>query len=165
MSRHREFVWNLAHQSLAEAMNASSATVPATQDEFELAGLTATASKLVQRPGWRRARCSFECRLSQLVRLTDSKGVDTDTWLVLGEVVAIHISHALLRDGVYDTARRSPFCAVVARPTTSACIRIQNSRCGDRSNCLVERAHSPIGVHSICQFLGFAGTSGPRWGD
>jgi flavin reductase (DIM6/NTAB) family NADH-FMN oxidoreductase RutF len=103
-----EFVWNLATHPLAEAMNASSATVPATQDEFELAGLTATASKLVQAPRVAESPVSFECRLSQLVRLTDSKGVDTDTWLVLGEVVAIHISHALLRDGVYDTAAAEP---------------------------------------------------------
>jgi flavin reductase (DIM6/NTAB) family NADH-FMN oxidoreductase RutF len=51
---------------------------------------------------------SFECRLSQLVRLTDSHGVDTDTWLTLGEVVAVHISHALLRDGLYDTAAAEP---------------------------------------------------------
>jgi flavin reductase (DIM6/NTAB) family NADH-FMN oxidoreductase RutF len=103
-----EFVWNLATHPLAEAMNASSATVPATQDEFELARLTATASKLVQAPRVAESPVSFECRLSQLVRLTDSKGVDTDTWLVLGEVVTIHISHALLRDGIYDTAAAQP---------------------------------------------------------
>jgi flavin reductase (DIM6/NTAB) family NADH-FMN oxidoreductase RutF len=27
-----------------------------------------------------------------------------DAWLVLGEVVAVHIDKALLRDGIYDTA-------------------------------------------------------------
>ena len=47
-------------------------------------------------------------RLSQLVRLTDSKGVDTDTWLVLGEVVFIHIHRDLIRDGLYDTAAAAP---------------------------------------------------------
>ncbi|HQU88801.1 MAG TPA: flavin reductase family protein, partial [Denitromonas sp.] len=26
------------------------------------------------------------------------------TWLVLGEVVAVHIDRALLKDGIYDTA-------------------------------------------------------------
>ena len=103
-----EFVWNLATRSLAEAMNASSATVPATQDEFELARLTATPSKLVRAPRVAESPVSFECRLSQLVRLTDSQGVNTDTWLVLGEVVAVHISHSLLRDGLYDTAAAEP---------------------------------------------------------
>jgi flavin reductase (DIM6/NTAB) family NADH-FMN oxidoreductase RutF len=103
-----EFVWNLVTRSLAEAMNASSATVPAAQDEFELARLTATPSKLVRPPRVAESPVSFECRLSQLVRLTDSHGVDTDTWLTLGEVVAVHISHALLRDGLYDTAAAEP---------------------------------------------------------
>ena len=103
-----EFVWNLVTRSLAEAMNASSATVPAAQDEFELAGLTASPAKLVRPPRVAESPVSFECRLSQLVRLTDSHGVDTDTWLTLGEVVAVHISHALLRDGIYDTAAAEP---------------------------------------------------------
>ena len=103
-----EFVWNLVTRPLAEAMNASSATVPAAQDEFELARLTAVPSRLVQAPRVAESPVCFECRLSQLVRLTDSRGGDTDTWLVLGEAVAIHISHALLRDGVYDTAAAEP---------------------------------------------------------
>jgi flavin reductase (DIM6/NTAB) family NADH-FMN oxidoreductase RutF len=103
-----EFVWNLVTRSLAEAMNASSATVPAAQDEFELAKLTASPAKLVRPPRVAESPVSFECRLSQLVRLTDSHGVDTDTWLTLGEVVAVHISHALLRDGLYDTAAAEP---------------------------------------------------------
>jgi flavin reductase (DIM6/NTAB) family NADH-FMN oxidoreductase RutF len=103
-----EFVWNLVTRSLAEAMNASSATIPAAQDEFELARLTAIPSKLVRPPRVAESPVSFECRLSQLVRLTDSHGVDTDTWLALGEVVAVHISHALLRDGLYDTAAAEP---------------------------------------------------------
>ena len=33
-----------------------------------------------------------------------SDGVQVPTWLVLGEVVAVHIDTALLKDGVYDTA-------------------------------------------------------------
>ena len=103
-----EFVWNLVTRSLAEAMNASSAAVPAAQDEFELARLTASPAKLVRPPRVAESPESFECRLSQLVRLTDSHGVDTDTWLTLGEVVAVHISHALLRDGLYDTAAAEP---------------------------------------------------------
>jgi flavin reductase (DIM6/NTAB) family NADH-FMN oxidoreductase RutF len=35
------------------------------------------------------------------------EGIDkqaVDTWLVLGEVVGIHIDKSLLKDGVYDTA-------------------------------------------------------------
>ena len=103
-----EFVWNLVTGPLAEAMNATSAAVAATQDEFELAKLTATPSRLIKAPRVAESPVSFECRLSQLLRLTDAKGTDTDTWLTLGEVVAVHIHHDLIRDGVYDTTAASP---------------------------------------------------------
>jgi flavin reductase (DIM6/NTAB) family NADH-FMN oxidoreductase RutF len=79
-----EFVWNLVTGQLAEAMNATSAAVPATRDEFELAQLTPAPAKLVRAPRVAESPVSFECRLSQLLRLTDSKGLDTDSWLVLG---------------------------------------------------------------------------------
>ena len=53
-----EFTWNLVTGDLAEAMNASCASVPYEVDEFELAGLTAAPSRLPHRaggPGWRKA--------------------------------------------------------------------------------------------------------------
>jgi hypothetical protein len=31
-----------------------------------------------------------------------------DTWLVLGEVVAVHIDESLLEDGIYQTAKAQP---------------------------------------------------------
>ncbi len=103
-----EFVWNLVTVPLAEAMNATSAMVPAAQDEFALAKLTAAPAKLLKAPRVAESPVSFECRLSQLIRLTDSQGVESDTWLTLGEVVAIHIRQDLIRDGVYDTAAAAP---------------------------------------------------------
>ena len=89
-------------------MNATSAMVPAAQDEFALAKLTAAPAKLLKAPRVAESPVSFECRLSQLIRLTDSQGVESDTWLTLGEVVAIHIRQDLIRDGVYDTAAAAP---------------------------------------------------------
>jgi flavin reductase (DIM6/NTAB) family NADH-FMN oxidoreductase RutF len=103
-----EFVWNLVTGTLAEAMNATSAAVPAEQDEFALAQLTPAPSRVVRPPRVAESPVSFECRKSQLLRLTDSQGADTDAWLMLGEVVAIHIRHDLIRDGIYDTAAAEP---------------------------------------------------------
>ena len=103
-----EFAWNLVTGPLAHAMNATSAAVPAARDEFELAGLTPAPSRLIRAPRVAESPVSFECRMSQLLRLTDSKGVDTDAWLVLGEVVAVHIHRDLIRDGLYDTAAAAP---------------------------------------------------------
>jgi flavin reductase (DIM6/NTAB) family NADH-FMN oxidoreductase RutF len=85
-------------------MNRSSAQVPAEVNEFELAGLTATASRLVKPPRVAESRVSFECRCTQIVQLQGSDGEKVSTWLVLGEVVAVHIAHAVLKDGVYNTA-------------------------------------------------------------
>src|SRR5476649_1750399 len=45
-----EFVWNLVTRPLAEAMNASCAPAPPQVDEFQLAGLTPVASRVVKVP-------------------------------------------------------------------------------------------------------------------
>jgi flavin reductase (DIM6/NTAB) family NADH-FMN oxidoreductase RutF len=101
-----EFTWNLVSRPQAEAMNATSAT--ADVDEFELAGLVGAPSVEVAPERVAGAPVSFECVLTQLVRLTDRHGGDVDAWLTLGEVVAVHIDDALVADGVYDTAAAQP---------------------------------------------------------
>lgn len=99
-----EFVWNLATRSLAEAMNASCAAVPPEVDEFALAGLNARDSRIVAAPRVAESPVAFECKVSQIVQLQGANGDQVPSWLVLGEVVGIHIDQALLKDGIYDTA-------------------------------------------------------------
>ena len=99
-----EFVWNLATRPLAEAMNASCAAVPPEVDEFALAGLTAVPSRLVGAPRVAESPVSFECKVTQVIQLQGANGDAVATWLVLGEVVGVHIANASLRDGIYDTA-------------------------------------------------------------
>jgi flavin reductase (DIM6/NTAB) family NADH-FMN oxidoreductase RutF len=103
-----QFVWNLATRPLAHAVNISSATVAEDVDEFVLAGLTPTASARVTPPRVAESPVAFECRLTQLIRLTDTEGAPIDAWLTLGEVVMVHIDQALLVDGVYDTVAAEP---------------------------------------------------------
>jgi flavin reductase (DIM6/NTAB) family NADH-FMN oxidoreductase RutF len=102
------FVWHLATRELADAMNASAASVPATVDEFELAALEKAPSRVVHVPRVAAARVAFECVKTQIVRLQSKEGAALDTWLVLGEVVGVHIDEALIEDGVYITARARP---------------------------------------------------------
>jgi flavin reductase (DIM6/NTAB) family NADH-FMN oxidoreductase RutF len=99
-----EFVWNLATRPLAEAMNATCAAVPPEVDEFALAGLTPAASRLVAPPRVAESPVAFECKVTQIVQLQRTDGETVPTWLVLGEVVGVHIANASLRDGIYDTA-------------------------------------------------------------
>ena len=99
-----EFVWNLTTRALAEAMNQSCAAVGPEVSEFALAGLTPLASTVVAPPRVAESPVTFECKRTQTLRLQGADGAQVDTWLVLGEVVAVHIDKALLKDGVYDTA-------------------------------------------------------------
>lgn len=99
-----EFVWNLATRPLAEAMNLSCTAAAPEVDEFALAGLDAAPSRLVKAPRVAESPVSFECRVTQIIQLQGVSGETVPTWLVLGEVVGVHIAQASLKDGIYDTA-------------------------------------------------------------
>lgn len=103
-----EFVWNLATRPLAEQMNQTCASVAPEVDEFVLAGLTPVASRIVQAPRVAESPVAFECRVTQIVQLQGADGVPVETWLTLGEVVAVHIAKRLLQGGLYDTAGAQP---------------------------------------------------------
>ncbi|OHV08931.1 flavin reductase family protein [Kushneria phosphatilytica] len=103
-----EFCWNLATRELAEAMNASSASVDAMTDEFALAGLTPAPSRVISVPRVAETPVSFECRLCHILRLDSADGTPTNNWLIIGEVVGVHIAQDMLVDGIYDTARAEP---------------------------------------------------------
>jgi flavin reductase (DIM6/NTAB) family NADH-FMN oxidoreductase RutF len=103
-----EFAWNLATRPLAEAMNISCTAVGPEVDEFVLAGLTPVASRIISVPRVAESPVSFECRLTQIIQLRDAQGGEIDSYLVLGEVVGVHIARHLLVEGIYDTASAQP---------------------------------------------------------
>jgi flavin reductase (DIM6/NTAB) family NADH-FMN oxidoreductase RutF len=103
-----EFCWNLVTLELAAAMNQTSAAVPEEINEFELAGLSAKASKIISVPHVKQSPVAFECKLTQILQLSGVDGTKVDTWMVFGEVVGVHIAKHLLVDGVYDTAAAKP---------------------------------------------------------
>lgn len=103
-----EFCWNLVTRPLAEAMNATSAMVAPDVDEFALGGLATKPCALVRPPRVAGSPVTFECRVSQIVQLHGAAGEPVSSWLVLGEVVAVHIARHLIVDGVYRTADAQP---------------------------------------------------------
>ena len=103
-----EFVWNLATMDLAKQMNATAAHVARDVSEFAIAGLTAVPCKLVNAPRVAESPVSFECKLSQIIQLQGANGEKAQAWLTLGEVVAVHIDKAMIKDGVYQTALAHP---------------------------------------------------------
>ena len=98
-----EFGWNLTTRTLAEAMNATCAHVPYGVDEFALGGVTPRAGRLIEAPLVAESPVNFECKVTDIIQLHSHTGVMAQGWLVLGEVVAVHLDPAYLRDGVFDT--------------------------------------------------------------
>ncbi|SDS57936.1 NADH-FMN oxidoreductase RutF, flavin reductase (DIM6/NTAB) family [Halopseudomonas xinjiangensis] len=103
-----EFAWNLVTRELAEAMNETCASVGPEVNEFELGGLTPAPSSVIKPPRVKEARVSFECKATQIVQLQRADRQPVPTWMVFGEVVAVHIDRTLLKDGIYDTAAANP---------------------------------------------------------
>ncbi len=98
-----EFVWNLVTRQLGAAMNETSANLPYGEDEFNRAGLETAQSCLVKPPRVAASPVNFECKVADIVQLKGYKGDPAQVWLVLGEVVGVHIAPELLKDGVFDT--------------------------------------------------------------
>lgn len=103
-----EFVWNLATRALAMQMNQTSASVAPEISEFDLAGLTPIPATRVAAPRVAESPVAMECKVTQIVQLTDHQGGPMPNWVVFGEVVAVHIAKCLLVNGVYDTAAAHP---------------------------------------------------------
>lgn len=104
-----EFVCSLATYELREHMNLSSASVPYGVDEFPIAGLTATASKLVKPPRVKESPAALECRHWKTIQLPAAEpGGKLGNLLVIGRVVGIHIADSALKNGLVDTAAVQP---------------------------------------------------------
>ena len=84
IARTGEFVVNLVHAGLADAMNTCAIDFPAGVSELAAAQLTPAASVRVAAPRLGEARVSLECRLHSIVEIGNNK-------IVLGEVVFLHI--------------------------------------------------------------------------
>src|SRR4051794_32620253 len=103
-----EFVANLATRPLAEAVNLSSIAVAPGVDELAMAGLTAAPCRLVAAPRVAESPAALECRLIGVIPIPDLDGNETNNFLVLGQVVGVHLDPACLKDGLFDiTAART----------------------------------------------------------
>lgn len=90
-----EFVVNVVTERVAERMDQTSASLPADESEFAYAGLDRGECVHVSAPRVEDAAANLECRLHDSFEVFDSI-------LVVGEVVYVHLSDDLLRDGEID---------------------------------------------------------------
>ncbi len=101
--RNREFVVNIANQSLLHPLHASSAEYPPGHSEVEALGLQTCESAAVKTPRLAAAPAALECRLHSTIELGD----EADR-IVIGRVVMFQVSDHLLRNGKIDTAELDP---------------------------------------------------------
>ncbi len=104
-----EFVWNLATWDLRHEMNATSASLPRGESEFEHAGLEMAPSRFVAPPRVAATPCAMECRVVHTVALQTVDGDDAGQFLTVGQVVGVHLDERFVRaDGIVDTAAIQP---------------------------------------------------------
>lgn len=105
-----EFVYNLATRALAEQVNATSTEVASEISEFDLVGLTRRSSFRVAPPAVAESPVAMECKVIEVKQLRDVHGTALDTWMVMAEVVQVHIDRRMLVGpaGTYETTAAGP---------------------------------------------------------
>ncbi|MBU0582855.1 MAG: flavin reductase family protein [Alphaproteobacteria bacterium] len=100
-----EFVANLVGRDLAEKMNRTAVDSPRGVSEFTYAGLTEAPSRLVAPPRVAEAPAALECKVTEVLRPKALDGSDSGSFVVVGEVVGVHIDDAFLTDGLFDAVK------------------------------------------------------------
>nr|WP_154335604.1 flavin reductase family protein [Paracoccus sp. S-4012] len=91
------FCVNIAPADMKDAMNASSAFLPAGASEFERCGIEAAECETIDCPRVARAAASIECRATRVMPLAGESN-----WLVVGVATGIHIRDDCLVEGRFD---------------------------------------------------------------
>ena len=100
-----EFVINIVSHGFSEEMNVTSADVSPDVDEFELANLTPIESDLVAPPRLKEAKISMECRLLQIVEISQKL---LGGAFVIGEVVRFHVCNDIISNYKIDPDKLKP---------------------------------------------------------
>ena len=97
------FAVNVVEYAMKDVMNTTSGPWPKETDEFEKAGIKRAPCEVIACSRVAEAPASLECRLTEIVRL---KGANN--YLVLGEVVGVHLREDCVKDGMFDILTYQP---------------------------------------------------------
>lgn len=103
----KEFVVHIVDESLAVAMNMTAAHMPPEESELELAGLSQVESDKVKVPGIKEAKVRMECKVKQIIPITDDRDRPTSD-LILGRVVCLQCDEELYEDGMMNVSALKP---------------------------------------------------------
>lgn len=97
------FCVNIVEYAMRDAMNATSAALPADTDEFAEAGIDKAECASIDCARVAAAPANLECRLTQIVRLPGAAN-----FVVFGQVTGVHMRDDCLVDGRFDVTTFQP---------------------------------------------------------
>ncbi len=97
------FCVNVVEYAMRDAMNATSAALPAGTDEFTHAGIARAPCETIACARVANGPAALECRLIQIVQLPGAAN-----FAVFGEVTGVHLRDDCLVDGRFDVTRFTP---------------------------------------------------------
>jgi flavin reductase (DIM6/NTAB) family NADH-FMN oxidoreductase RutF len=102
------FTTSMVGRDLAEKMNLTSAPVPYGDNEFDLAGLTMMQGRLVDAPYVGEAHAALECKVIDILEPKGLDGTPSGSFLVIGQVLGIHIDEKAIAEGRLDMKAVAP---------------------------------------------------------
>jgi len=97
------FCVNIVEYAMKDVMNRTSGPWPKEVDEFELAEIARTECETIACSRVAAAPASLECRLTDIVTLRGEAN-----YLVLGEVIGVHMRDDCIKDGRFDVLTFHP---------------------------------------------------------
>jgi len=97
------FCVNIVEEAMKDAMNQTSGPWDAGVDEFTNAGIEKATCEEIDCARVAVAPASLECRVTQIVQLKGEAN-----FMILGEVIGVHMRDDCIVDGVFDVTRFNP---------------------------------------------------------
>lgn len=108
-----EFCASIVSSALKDAMNVSTAHFARGDDEYARAGLTKGVPSVIKAPFVAEAPVSLECTFFKEIELPGH------AFVIIGEVVGIHIRDEHLKDGILDITSYNPLARLGYRDYTT----------------------------------------------
>lgn len=107
------FCVNVVEYAMKDTMNDTSGPWPSEVDEFEKAGLGREECREIACSRVVGAPAALECKLTEIVKLRGRSN-----FLVLGEVVGVHLRDDCMKDGMFDVLSFQPLARLGYRDYT-----------------------------------------------
>ncbi len=142
-----EFVVSMATYELREKVSMTAQFVDPEVDEFEIAGLTKVASKLVKPPRVAESPIHLECKYHSTLTLPSNQRHSLHH-VVIGEVVGIHIRDDVIVDGKIDIKRVRPLARLGYTDYTSVTdvfsMKVMGNTAGQIGEAVATREKAPV---------------------